>query len=175
IKYRVEVKSNPISEETMFQQVVYSIEKLIKQANISLKNIKGIGIGVPGKIDRENGIAIYQNNLPWRHFPIVERSKKHFPIEHVVIDNDVHLAAWDEWIALEKKKSVTTFVYVTISTGISCAIIQYGKFIRGNGFAGELGLIPVNHHTGHHVDKLENIASGPAIAKHAQEIFSDQS
>ena len=51
------------------------------------------------------------------------------------------MAAYAEWRATHVKED-KTFVYVTISTGISCSIIHRGSFL-GAGFAGELGLIPV--------------------------------
>src|SRR5699024_6106400 len=57
-----------------------------------------------------------------------------------------------------------TFVYITISTGISCAIIHQGEFMRGAGFAGEVGLLPVKAPSfPDGLQRLEQAASGPAI------------
>lgn len=161
--YRTEVKSNTSDREKMFDGVVEALERVLAESTLSLTDIDGIGVGVPGKVDRENGIAVFQNNLPWQQFPIVSRLQNRFSFERVIVDNDVYMAAFAEWKAAHVQM-FETFVYMTISTGISCSIIHNGSFIRGAGFAGEIGLIPVYSM---HVDKrnarLETVAAGPAI------------
>lgn len=167
------VASNPADKESMFEQVVKGIEMVLIESKVATKDIRGIGVGVPGKIDSENGIALFQNNLPWNNFPIANRLRDHFSIENIVVDNDVYMAAYAEW-KLSKAPKKDTFVYLTISTGISCSIIHNGSFMRGNGFAGELGLFPVlTSSTSNGIEKLEQIASGPAIKKLAEKRFNN--
>ena len=173
IHKRSEVASDPSDKDRMFTQVIKSIEMVLEGSNVNLMDIKGIGVGVPGKVDRENGIAVYQNNLPWRDFPIVRRLQNHFSFENIVIDNDVYMATFAEWKVSNSNKQ-ETFVYVTISTGISCAIIHQGSIMRGNGFAGELGLFPVlTRSSKHGFESLEKTASGPAIKKLAEKRFNN--
>jgi len=161
------VKSDPSDREKMFEKVVLCVEKLMNHSSIPLSDIDGIGAGVPGKINRENGIAIFQNNLPWSNFPFSERIRDHFKINKVTIDNDVYMATYAEWKAASLTNEL--FVYMTISTGISSAIINAGQFVRGAGFAGELGLIPVYApYEKENRERLEKTASGPALEKHAK-------
>ncbi|NYE03346.1 glucokinase [Bacillus niacini] len=156
--HQQEVKSDPSDRESMFKQVVTAVEQVLKGTLLS--EIEGIGAGVPGKVDRENGIAIFQNNLPWQQFPIAARLREQFGAKPITIDNDVYMAAFAEWKTTQGQMN-ETFVYVTISTGISCCIIHNGFFLRGAGFAGELGLIPVLSKEGN--ERLEKIAAGPGI------------
>jgi glucokinase len=158
--HRAEVKSDPSNRENMFSQVVTAVEQVLEGTSFS--EIEGIGVGVPGKVDRENGIAVFQNNLPWQQFPIADRLQEQFGAKTITIDNDVYMAAFAEWKAAQGKTN-ETFVYVTISTGIACSIIHQGSFFRGAGFAGELGLIPVLSKDGN--ERLEKIAAGPGIQK----------
>lgn len=158
--HRTEVKSDPTDRENMFTQVVTAVEQVLEGTSFS--EIEGIGVGVPGKVDRENGIAVFQNNLPWQQFPIAARLQEQFGAKTITIDNDVCMAAFAEWKAA-KGKTNETFVYVTISTGIACSIIHHGSFFRGAGFAGELGLIPVLSKEGN--ERLEILAAGPGIQK----------
>lgn len=162
---RAEVKSDPSDREKMFDQVVEAVEQVLEKSSFSWSEIEGIGVGVPGKVDREKGIAVFQNNLPWEQFPIKARFQEKFGIDQVTIDNDVYMAAFAEWKAAKVKRA-ETFVYVTISTGISCSIIHKGSFFRGAGFAGELGLIPVLSKGAN--ERLEKIAAGPGIQKLAE-------
>ncbi|MEH7376336.1 ROK family protein [Neobacillus drentensis] len=157
---RSEVRSDPSDRENMFKQVVTAVKQVLEGTSVS--EIEGIGVGVPGKVDRENGIAVFQNNLPWQQFPLGARLQEQFGAKPITIDNDVYMAAFAEWKAAQGKTN-ETFVYVTISTGIACSIIHNGSFFRGAGFAGELGLIPVLSKEGN--DRLEKIAAGPGIQK----------
>ena len=165
------IKSDSSDREKMFSQVITCVERLMNHSSIPLSEIDGIGAGVPGKIDRDNGVALFQNNLPWRDFPFVKRIQKQFKIECVVLDNDVYMAALAEW----KEAGLTDelLVYMTISTGISTSIIQAGEFIRGAGFAGEVGLVPVYApYEANRWERLEKTASGPAMEQHANQRFA---
>lgn len=170
---RVEIASDPSDKEKMFACVVESVEQVLTKSQIDLGEIVGIGVGVPGKVDREKGIAIFQNNLPWANFPLADRLKDYFSIDNIVIDNDVYMATYAEWKAANTSKE-ETFVYLTVSTGISCAIIHQGAFLSGNGFAGELGLLPVTaSRAPGGISRLEKTAAGPAMKKYAEAQFED--
>jgi len=162
ILFRSEVPSDPSDKEKMFQQVVKVINNVLDESHLNMQQLEGIGLGVPGILDRESGIAVFQNNLPWRGFPVIQRIKEAFPADKVVIDNDVYMAAFAEWQKYGANPH-ETFVYFTISTGIAVSIIHNGDFIRGMGFAGELGLLPVKSANG--IERLEQAAAGPAIQK----------
>ncbi|MDR7239797.1 ROK family protein [Neobacillus drentensis] len=162
---RAEVKSDSSDREKMFDRVVEAVDQVLEKSSLSIVDIEGIGVGVPGKVDREKGIAVFQSNLPWQQFPITARLQERFGTERITIDNDVYMAAYAEWIAAQVKRA-ETFVYVTISTGISCSIIHKSLFFRGAGFAGELGLIPVLSEGVN--ERLEKIAAGPGIQKLAE-------
>ncbi|WP_066387909.1 ROK family protein [Neobacillus mesonae] len=160
---RAEAKSDPSDKEKMFTRVVEAVQKVLRDSSLSVADLEGIGAGVPGKVDREQGIAVFQNNLPWAQFPIAARLREQFGIKRITIDNDVYMAAFAEWKAAEAKPD-ETFVYFTISTGISCSIIHQGQFFRGAGFAGEAGLIPIlSKAAGNKLERLEKASAGPAI------------
>ena len=170
---RSEVPSNSLDSEDMFERVVQSVEIVLKEANLSTNEIVGIGVGVPGKVDRENGIAVFQNNLPWENFPIASRLRGRFSIESITVDNDVYMATFAEW-QVSNLNEEETFVYLTVSTGISCSIIHKGEFLSGHGFAGELGLLPVTTKSVMNgTERLEKAAAGPAIKNYAEKQFNN--
>ncbi|WP_210469768.1 ROK family protein [Sporosarcina sp. 6E9] len=172
IVFRTEVESDTSNREKMFTQVTSCIDILLEETKIPLTEIVGMGVGVPGKVDRKNGIAVFQNNLPWRSFPVIDRLREHYRIENISLDNDVYLATLAEW-KIAGENIDETFVYITISTGISCSIIHNGSFLRGAGFAGELGLFPVLPLAdSSKFESLEETASGLAIQKLARKYFN---
>lgn len=169
-----ELASDATDKEKMFQQVIKSVEEVLGKSQVSIEEVKGLGVGVAGKVDRRNGIAVYQNNLPWKNFPLKERLQKHFSIGDVVIENDVTMAAFAEWEAA-KVTEEETFVYLTVSTGISCATIYNGQYMGGSGFSGEIGLFPVlKTQSAAILERLEQVSSGPAIQNTARAIYGEE-
>src|SRR5699024_8656663 len=129
IHYRKEVPSVTTNAESMFTQVVNCIEALIDESSMDISEFEGMGVGVPGKVDQEAGIAVFQNNIPWPNFPLVKRLQDYFKVDNVCIVNDVYMVKLAEWQKHGGSKE-ETFVYLTISTGTSCAIIDKDSIIR---------------------------------------------
>lgn len=154
-----EVPSDIATREALFHCLIDSFELLCMEKKLSFNEVSKVCIGVPGIVDVQKGLAVYQNNIPWSNFPICERLNDFFPHAQIMMDNDVHMATWGEYNARGFRKE--TMVYVTLSTGISCCTIVNGEFLRGTGLAGEIGFNIVGH-TG---ETLEESVSGPAIEK----------
>src|SRR5699024_9097072 len=121
------VNSDPSHREQMPEKVPQCVAEQMDHSGIPMREIYGIGAGVRGKVDRDKGIAVFQNNLPWSNFPFVKRIQDHFKIDKITMDNDVYMAAYAEWKAAGLSDEL--FVYMTISTGISSSIINAGKFV----------------------------------------------
>ncbi|UJF15347.1 ROK family protein [Jeotgalibaca sp. MA1X17-3] len=170
--HRTEVKSDVTGSDQMYDSVKQALHSLMEDSTIQWDQIEGMGAGIPGKVDIENGIAVFQNNIPWPNFPVAEKLRQDFPIQRVVLDNDVYMAAFSEWKKAEMKTE-ELFTFVTISTGISSSSIQNGKFLRGAGFAGEVGQVAITSpFTQEHVT-LEQAVAGPGIEKASQKIYQD--
>lgn len=165
-----QVRTDTRSEQHLFDSVVISIETLLKQNNLHYTDISSIGMGLPGLVDSENGIAVYQSNIPWKDFPVSKRISERFGNILVTIDNDVAVAAFNEWHNMNDSQ---TFVYVTISTGIAITTIIGGNIHRGHGFAGELGQTFFKHNGEY--KRLERIVSGPALEAWYRDVTGDDS
>lgn len=170
IHYPITEKTDTTNAETLFEQVLYVIKHLLSISGEKIEAFDGIGIGLPGKVDVEKGIAVFQNNIPWHNFPIVQRLLEHYPNSVVKIDNDVKVAAYAEYRLLNLAKQ-DMFGYMTISTGIACTNIINNQILRGSGFSGEVGFVPVPSSVG--LKPVELVAAGPAIEKEAQERYGD--
>lgn len=170
---KVTVPSQTDTAETMYAAVTGAIDHFLAQSHTTIEDYQGIGLGVPGKVNRQAGIALFQNNLPWQEFPIAARLEATYGKRPLQIDNDVYQAAFAEWQA-SKVNREAVFVYYTISTGVACAIINNGDFLRGNGFAGEVGLAQViDPREGKKIARLEGLASGPAITQAGQRYYQN--
>lgn len=164
--------SNSQDAEALFQSVLTGIDKVLETSELSLEDLAGIGIGLPGKVDPINGRAVFQNNIPWPNFPITQRIRESLGLDlPISIDNDVKVAAYAEYHAEGMEKD-ELFTYVTISTGIANASIIDHHMIRGSGFSGETGFLPIAQ--GERIEKLESIVGGPAIEKAGRLAYHDE-
>lgn len=69
----LKVPSNKESSETLFQCVCTVIRELLNSHQLNIEDVAGIGVGLPGKVDVENGVVVFQNNILWENFPVVQR------------------------------------------------------------------------------------------------------
>lgn len=116
------------------------IFKTLKEAKVSVDDIKSIGIGFPSSVDDKNGVVVYTANINLNNAPVVEELQKYIN-KPVYIGNDANCAALGEYFALNDD-SIENFVAVTLGTGVGGGIIINKKLYTGsNGSAGEIGHI----------------------------------
>ncbi len=121
-----------------------AIRDIIQENNKTIKDIAGIGIGVPGLVDVSKGNVIFMPNVPgWKNIPLrkILQGKLRLP---VLMDNDVNLIALGEW-KLGAGKGCKNLICITLGTGVGGGLVLDGALYRGEGFvAGEIGHIPLN-------------------------------
>lgn len=114
------------------------IQELAKEANINIKNVKGIGMGIPGPVEDQSIVAFFAN-FPWgTNVNVKEKLEKITGIE-TKLDNDANIIALGEakyGAAKGSKSSVT----VALGTGIGGGIYVNGVLVSGfKGAGGEIG------------------------------------
>jgi glucokinase len=132
----------------------------------------GVGIGVAGQIDAQQGVVRFSPNLGWHDVPLRSDVSQAVALP-VVITNDVRAATWGEWIHGAGKGS-QDLVCLFVGTGIGGGVISGGHMLSGCGnTAGEFGhlTIDLNGLPCRCGNKgcLEAHAGGWAIARRAQE------
>ncbi|MGN0203711.1 MAG: type I phosphomannose isomerase catalytic subunit [Coprococcus sp.] len=112
--------------------------ELLEQQGIAMDQCVGAGIGVPGTIDRKNGVVRYSNNIKWENVEIVKEMGKYLPIP-IKIANDADCAALGEAVA-GAGKECQDVIMITLGTGVGGGIILDGSIYEGKGIGGsELG------------------------------------
>jgi glucokinase len=102
------------------------------------KAIRGVGVGVPGLVDR-GGVLRFAPNLPGVvDVPIKAELEARLGAP-VRVDNDATCAAWGER-QVGAAQGYDDVILVTLGTGIGGGIVAGGTLLRGaHGFAGEIG------------------------------------
>src|SRR5690606_7661985 len=99
--------------------------------------IVGIGIGVPGLIDKDSSVLLAPN-LGWKNSSIRKEIEATFRIP-VIVENEANAGAYGEKV-FGLGKDVDNLVYISAGIGIGTGIIIGGELYRGyNGFSGEFG------------------------------------
>ncbi|HXF70345.1 MAG TPA: ROK family transcriptional regulator [Thermoflexus sp.] len=154
------------------EQLMKGLRELLDHAEQRGYSIRGIGIGVPGVTDPNQGQVIWAPAFEWRDLPLKELIERELEIP-TFIENDVNLAAFGEkWFGAGK--GVRNLVCVFIGTGIGAGLILNGELYRGHHYAaGEVGyVIPERallHRAYETFGCTELLAAGPAIARRAVE------
>lgn len=118
-------------------------KRAVEKANLTMADIKGIGIGSPGLIDSKNGVVLNSNKLKFKHAPIGQELSKLLGLP-VHVENDANAAAYGEYAI--NGKGTEDFVFVTLGTGVGGGIILNGKLYTGfNRFGGEIGHMVLVH------------------------------
>jgi glucokinase len=106
--------------------------------------LAGVGAGVPGNIDLEQGVVVAWNNAPsFNGYPMRAELSRRVGCE-VYLENDANAAALGEhWMGAGRE--VNDLVMLTLGTGVGGGILAGGRVLHGQaGMAGELGHITVS-------------------------------
>ncbi|MGA0557423.1 ROK family protein [Larkinella sp. VNQ87] len=107
------------------------------------KEIKKVGIGLPGMINRERTIPLEITAIPELNgVPLVETLKKRFADVQFFLENDANAAALGEFYFADEKID-ENYIFITLGTGVGgAAIINKKVFVGGDGNAMEPGHLP---------------------------------
>ncbi len=142
---------------------------LLRSLGRSTREVRGIGLGVPGPVAFGTGRPVSPPVMPgWDGFSIPNWFAARYDAP-VLVDNEVNIMAlgehWMHWRECEQ------MLYVKVDTGFGCGIISMpGAVHRGaQGAAGDIGHIRVSDHDDvicrcGNAGCLEAVAGGRALA-----------
>jgi predicted NBD/HSP70 family sugar kinase len=132
-------KSGPHLSQT---EILSQAEMLVQDAldwgtGEGLKPL-GIGLGLAGLVDSENGILTYAPTLGWKDVPLQNRWNERFAIP-VRIDNEANTSALGYHSYADRSKA-RNLVYLSIGVGMAAGLMLDGHPFHGSrGFAGQAG------------------------------------
>ncbi|MDO4321970.1 MAG: ROK family protein [Lachnospiraceae bacterium] len=126
----------PASE--VIREIARRVRGLLENQGISMDQCVGIGIGVPGTVDRSRGIVRYSNNIHWENVELAKEMGSYLPIP-VRIANDADCAALGETVA-RTGNGYEDVVMITLGAGVGGSIILDGELYDGKRIGGsEIG------------------------------------
>ncbi|OXS77556.1 ROK family transcriptional regulator [Domibacillus enclensis] len=119
-----------------------TIEQVIRTMPGSPYGLIGIGICVPGLVNRSEQIVLTPNTH-WNGVDVKKQVEEAFNVP-VTIENEANAGAYGEHI-YGAAKAFDDFMYVSISTGIGVGLVLNNELYRGvHGFSGEMGHMTID-------------------------------
>ncbi|HEV8214877.1 MAG TPA: ROK family transcriptional regulator [Gemmatimonadaceae bacterium] len=109
------------------------------------ENVHGIGVVVPGMVDRRTGKVLYAPRLGWREFQLRDALSDVAGLPVFVEGAPIACALARLWALNGKTRVVNNFAYVSVSDGVGVCIVHKGEVLRGETHtAGELGHVSLD-------------------------------
>ncbi|MFK3935946.1 ROK family protein [Alkalihalobacillus sp. NPDC078783] len=150
--------------KTSANQALSYLQMLVKQCQPEQYKILGLGVGLHGIVNTDEGLLVFPPQLSWRNFPILSKLEElfHYPI---LIDNDCNaMVLAERWLGCAKEGETT--VTLNVDYGIGVGIYVNNSIFRGSHYAaGQIG---------HNIIK-ENGPVCPCGNKGCLEMFASES
>ena len=118
--------------------MIEQIMSLLKNNNLTINDIKGIGIGCPGAVSSDTGVVEFLPNLSWEKVELTKKIQEKIKTK-VALSNDANVAALAETL-YGCAKNYSTAVMFTLGTGVGGGIVIDKKLFEGGWSRGaELG------------------------------------
>lgn len=116
-----------------------ALRGLLDETSIEDSRIVGVGVGIPGQIDRRTDmVGVSLPGQPWSMLDVRSVFARHLPFQFFV-ENNSRLEGFAEkqWGAGQHSDNM---LYVNFSSGVGMALFSEGELYRGSiGAAGEVG------------------------------------
>ncbi|HEX5689468.1 MAG TPA: ROK family protein, partial [Roseiflexaceae bacterium] len=118
--------------------LVSGVDELLVTSGRSPAKVLGVGVSVPGLVERTGGVSIFAPNWAWRHIPLGSLLREQIALP-IFLDNPLKASAVAElWFGAGR--GVDNLVTINLGTGVGAGIIANGALYRGTtNSAGEWG------------------------------------
>lgn len=106
----------------------------------------GIGIIIPGIVDRRSGMVINAPTLGWKYVNLIDMLQKEFEGTEIHLENSGKACALSQiWSMRGDLHGHNDIVFVSVSDGLGVGVVINGELVRGkHNTAGEFGHVPLS-------------------------------
>jgi N-acetylglucosamine repressor len=141
-----ETFDTPASPDQLAELLANEVTRLFRMhAPNGGEGCQGIGIVLPGMVDRKTGKLIYAPRLGWRDVDLRAAVSARLGMKVFVESAPIACAMARLWLEPEATRSVNSFAYVSVSEGIGVGLVVNGEMLRGETHtAGEFGHVSLD-------------------------------
>ena len=129
-----------------FIEVLSAHIKQMLKGKLQFSDCEGIGIVVPGMVDRKTGLVLHAPPLGWRDVNLLAPLQKKFEGMEIHLENSGKACALSQiWTTERDDSAANDIVFVSVSDGLGVGIVINGELMRGkHNTAGEFGHVPLS-------------------------------
>jgi predicted NBD/HSP70 family sugar kinase len=141
LKGDILIEENQMITDSSYPVVIELVKKMVvtlmKGMPKSRYSTVGIGIGVPGIVDKE-GFVLLAPNLGWKRIDVKNEILQEFNLP-VIVENEANAGAYGEK-QFGAGQNFQNIIYISAGIGIGVGIILNGELYKGeSGYSGEMG------------------------------------
>lgn len=165
--------------DAIVNNLVTVVNRLLSSRSLDPDSVIGLGVGVPGLLDKGKEVVKFSPDFGWRNVNFKEDLEARIAIP-LFLENSTRLMALGEK-GYGQGKDLGNFIVVNVGWGIAAGIVVEGQVIDGGGgFSGEFGHMTIEPKSEVVCDCgrkgcLEALASGHSIGFTARKNLPDTS
>ncbi|WP_320783008.1 ROK family transcriptional regulator [Streptomyces sp. CRN 30] len=124
--------------EQLVARVAAAVGAVTARAGVAGARVLGVGVSVPGQVDRDSGVSEYAPNWDWHDVPLLDLLAEHLA-HPLYLDNPLRACAVaEQWFGAARGRGDA--VVVNLGTGVGAGLVLGGGLHRGvSNSAGEWG------------------------------------
>jgi predicted NBD/HSP70 family sugar kinase len=128
--------------EALVEELRVRVARLL-ESGAAVDNCQGIGVVVPGVVDRRAGRVLAAPQLGWGEYELASTLQRATGLPVSIENAPMACALAHLWLGANGANT-ENFVYVTVADGVGVGVVANGQIVRGHGgTAGEFGHIPI--------------------------------
>ncbi|HJQ20280.1 MAG TPA: ROK family protein [Gemmatimonadaceae bacterium] len=140
-----DVFATPSQPADLVAELGTRVVALLAGAHDLGKACQGIGVVVPGMVDRRGGRVLYAPRLGWRDVDLRDSLARQVDMPVFVESAPIACALARLWTVSGESRAVNNFAYVSVSDGVGVGIVVHGEVLRGEAHtAGEFGHVSLD-------------------------------
>jgi predicted NBD/HSP70 family sugar kinase len=134
-----------LSPEKFVSALAAKVKEVLEGTD-DASSCEGIGIVIPGMLDRKSGIVLHAPTLGWRDVNLLAPLQEEFGDIEVHLENSGKACALSQvWATRDGGGAVNDLVFVSVSDGLGVGVVVNGELMRGrHNTAGEFGHVPLS-------------------------------
>lgn len=134
-----------LEPEKFTRTLILQIKKIFG-GKLDAVNCEGIGIVIPGMLDRKTDLIVNAPTLGWRNVDLLKSLQAEFGDINIHFENSGRACALSQvWTTRADGLAFNDLVFVSVSDGVGVGIVINGELMRGkNNTAGEFGHVPLS-------------------------------
>lgn len=122
------------------------ISQILQNENLAISDCEGIGIIIPGMLDRKSGVILNAPTLDWRDINLLKPLQNEFSDVEIHLENSGKACALSQiWATRGDVLNLNDLVFVSVSDGLGVGVVINGELMRGkHNTAGEFGHVPLS-------------------------------